>query len=151
MICRFGKHTPPVPLFIIRVITELFAYVQIDIVGLLPMTTKGIENIDTLIYLATRYVHGVAPRKVSAKITCNILSCSLLLIALLASKAPDGWRLLFWCSGVSFKSFVPHSVWHILCPFHITLGDRVDWKVLKTVKATLIKLYLESYYTVHID
>lgn len=70
---RPSDYIPPPPLCKIPVVAEPFAHVQVDVVGPLPMTTKGNEYIITLTDLATQYVHGVAVENVSAKVVCDIL------------------------------------------------------------------------------
>ena len=110
-------------------------------VGPLPRTRKGNEYIVTLLDLATRYVHGVAVRKISATVVCTILGDFFSIFGLPIKIQTDGATYFV---GKEFNQFcnsqgITHSV---SSPYHPESQGALE-RSHRTLKATLTKLGLE--------
>lgn len=139
---RPSKHIPVAPLYKVPTISEPFSHLQVDVVGPLPRTAKGNEYIVTLVDLATRYVHGVAVRSVTANNVIRVLKEFMSCFGVPCKLQTDGAS---YFTGRVFKDFVnqlglAHSV---SSPYHPESQGVLE-RSHRTLKATLTKLGLEN-------
>ena len=119
-----------------------FENVQVDIVGPLPRTSKGNEYIVTLVDLATRFVHAVALRSVSAKAIVKVLVDFFSFVGLPQKVQTDGASYFV---GKVFSSFlasqgINHSV---SSPYHPESLGALE-RSHRTLKSRLVKRGLEN-------
>lgn len=139
---RPSKHIPAAPLYKVPTVSEPFSHLQVDVVGPLPRTAKGNEYIVTLVDLATRYVHGVAVRSVTANNVVRVLKDFMACFGVPCKLQTDGAS---YFTGRVFRDFVnqlglAHSV---SSPYHPESQGVLE-RSHRTLKATLTKLGLEN-------
>ena len=136
------KRIPSAPLYKVPPVGQPFDHIQVDVVGPLPRTRKGNEYIVTVLDVATRFVHGVPLRAVSAKAVVRSLKDFFTMFGVPTRVQTDGAS---YFTGQVFTSFlhelgVTHSV---SSPYHPESQGALE-RSHRSIKASLTKLGLDS-------
>lgn len=136
------KRIPRAPLYKVPPVGQPFSHVQVDVVGPLPKTRRGHEYILTLIDVATRFVHGVPLRAVSAKSVVKILTEFFSMFGIPFKVQTDGASYFM---GTVFTTFlhqlgITHSV---SSPYHPESQGALE-RSHRSIKASLTKLGLDG-------
>lgn len=136
------KRIPPAPLYKVPPVGVPFSHIQVDIVGPLPRTKRGHEYIVTMLDVATRFVHGVPLRAVSAKAVVRSLTDFFSMFGVPTQVQTDGAS---YFTGTVFTTFlhklgITHSV---SSPYHPESQGALE-RSHRSIKSSLTKLGLDS-------